>query len=430
MPKGELASLGFAVASCSNFPFGHFNAYEAIAKDEQIDFVLHLGDYIYEYGHEGYGGKTGKEIGREHIPSHEIVSLADYRLRHAQYKSDVNSRLMHASHPLIAIWDDHESTNNPYMGGAENHQENEGDWAVRREESLQAYFEWMPIRDPENGDKKALWRSFEFGDLATLITLETRHTGRSLQIDYKEHLPNIKSLEDRNTFMEDIMGDKSRTMISKEMDAFLYDHLQASVEKKQPWRVIGNQIPMARTHVPPITDELIASLEIEESNPVYQHVMQFKVLGDLDLPIYTDTWDGYPVARENFYATCEKAGAQDLLVLTGDSHAYWLNQLHNGAGVQMGYEVGTTGITSPGDFQYFGNEKAKVLDKLMSDGNKEILWTDNVSKGYVRVVLTHENAKTDYVAVSDILTTSYDTAVVKSVEFKNNAGHLELQTLA
>ena len=111
LPTEKLERLGLAVVACSNYPFGHFNAYDAIAKDEQIDFVVHLGDYIYEYGPDGYGGNTGAEIGRPHAPDREIVSLADYRERHAQYKSDAGSRAMHAAHPLIAIWDDHESAN-------------------------------------------------------------------------------------------------------------------------------------------------------------------------------------------------------------------------------------------------------------------------------------------------------------------------------
>lgn len=122
MPQGEVDKLTFAVVSCSNYPFGYFNAYNAIALDESVDWVLHLGDYLYEYGIEGYGGDTGKTLGRSHDPAHEILSLADYRRRHAQYKSDAHSRQMHAAYSLLAIWDDHESANNPWMGGAENHQ--------------------------------------------------------------------------------------------------------------------------------------------------------------------------------------------------------------------------------------------------------------------------------------------------------------------
>ena len=151
LPVGHVENLTIAVVSCSNFSFGYFNGYEAIARDSGVDVVAHLGDYIYEHGPDGYGGETGPRIGRAHSPAHEIVSLADYRQRHAQYKTDPGSLAMHARHPLIVIWDDHETTNNPWMGGAENHQPDEGSWQARRAASMQAYYEWMPVRDPLAG---------------------------------------------------------------------------------------------------------------------------------------------------------------------------------------------------------------------------------------------------------------------------------------
>ena len=151
IPEGHLEQLVIAVVSCSNYPFGYFNAYEVIANDPQIDIVVHLGDYIYEYDENSYGGETGRRIGRIHEPRHETVALGDYRQRHAQYKSDLASLAMHARHPLVAIWDDHESANNPWMQGAENHQPEEGSWSTRRAASLKAYYEWMPARDPAPG---------------------------------------------------------------------------------------------------------------------------------------------------------------------------------------------------------------------------------------------------------------------------------------
>lgn len=417
LPKGQIDQLGLALVSCSNFPFGYFNTYEAIANDEKVEFVVHLGDYIYEYGEEGYGGKTGKELNRNHLPAHETVSLHDYRLRHAQYKSDVQSRKMHAAHPIIVLWDDHESANNPYMGGAQNHQDDEGSWEQRKTDSLQAYYEWMPIRDPKrNTSREEYWRVFEFGDLATMISLETRHTGRSKQIDYAEHLPSIDSIEKRNTFVENILGNPDRTMLSEKMHTFLKKHLSQSVKDKKAWRLIANQIPMARTHVPKISEEIISELNVSEDSPLYDSVMQFKALGELDLPIYTDTWDGYPVAREAFYQSCNSAGAEDLLVFTGDSHAYWFNALSTSEGKPMGYEIGTTGVTSPGDFEYFGQEKAELLDSLVADANDEIIWTNNTAKGYVRVVLNEKAAHIDYLAVSDIKSRNYELQSVKHLE--------------
>ena len=177
LPTGSLNRLCIALTSCSNYSFGYFNGYDAIARDEAVEYVLHTGDYIYEYAADGWGGTTARQIGREHKPANEIVSLSDYRQRHAQYKRDAGSLAMHAAKPLLALWDDHESANNPWSGGAQNHQANEGIWAHRRSASLRAYYEWMPIRDPAPGqDPASLWRNYVFGDLASLVTMETRHT--------------------------------------------------------------------------------------------------------------------------------------------------------------------------------------------------------------------------------------------------------------
>ncbi|WP_233999991.1 alkaline phosphatase D family protein [Porphyrobacter sp. TH134] len=114
LPTGRLDRLGIALASCSNYAFGYFNAYETIAHDPSVDFVLHTGDYIYEYGHDGWGDDVASTIGRRHDPAHEIVSLSDYRRRHAQYKTDAGAQAMHAAHTFLACWDDHESANNPW----------------------------------------------------------------------------------------------------------------------------------------------------------------------------------------------------------------------------------------------------------------------------------------------------------------------------
>ena len=196
LPEGPVDRLGIAVASCTNYPLGHFNAYDAIARDADVDVVFHAGDYIYEYSTEGWGGEIARALGRESLPDREIGTLADYRQRHAQYKSDPASQAMHAAHPFVACWDDHEVTNNPWTGGAQNHQpEEEGDWETRRANALRAYFEWMPIRDPE--PRRRYWRTYRFGDLATFVILETRHTGRDKEPAYPDWA-RIETQEDRD----------------------------------------------------------------------------------------------------------------------------------------------------------------------------------------------------------------------------------------
>ncbi|MEQ8207121.1 MAG: alkaline phosphatase D family protein, partial [Woeseia sp.] len=202
LPTGPVDRLVFAAVTCSNYAFGYFNAYEAIANDDDIELVVHLGDYIYEHGTDAFGGETGRRIGRNHEPAHETLTLADYRRRFAQYKTDAGSMAMHARHPLIVLWDDHETANNPWMGGAANHQADEGDWEARRAAALQAFYEWLPVRDsPSGGRREEYWRHYKFGDLASLITLEARHTGRSQQIDSDDYLPDIHSQADAENFV-------------------------------------------------------------------------------------------------------------------------------------------------------------------------------------------------------------------------------------
>ena len=417
LPVGGLDRLGVALISCSNYPFGHFNAYDAIAKDADVDFVLHTGDYIYEYGADAWGHEEGAGLGRTHAPANEIVTLADYRTRHAQHKTDAGSRAMHGAHPFIASWDDHESANNPWIDGAQNHQpETEGDWDARRAASLRAYYEWMPIREPEPGFSRAeFWRTYSFGNLATLVTLETRHTGRDEQVDYAAYAETITSPETRDAFMSDVIGAPNRRMLSDRMEAALADGLSASVAAGQPWRLIGNPSPIARMLVPDVAAYGIDPAKAPKGEAPGEGANLFWK-AQWNLPFYTDTWDGYPAAREAFYALSRTAGAEDLLFLTGDSHSFWANQLFSGEGRPMGLELGTAGVTSPGDFVDTGwdAETAEALDRVFEQALEEVRWTDNMHQGYVRVVLTQAQADVAYVAVDTVLLPDYRTEVIRT----------------
>lgn len=413
LPVGELKQLGIALASCSNYPFGYFNAYDAIAKDKGVDYVLHTGDYIYEYGADGWGGDVGSKLGRIHSPKHEIISLQDYRERHAQYKSDPGSIAMHAQHPLICLWDDHESSNNPWVGGAQNHQVNEGQWRDRRFASIRAYYEWMPVRDPGTHNRRAdFWRHYSFGDLASLVTIESRHTARALQIDYADHLPTIKTHEDAKRFYNQVLSAPGRKMISTGMERFLSGALKRSIESKQPWRLLGNAIPMAKMPVPNVGE---AGITLPDGSPVPGVTADLLWKGQHNLPFYLDTWDGYHWARERFYDLCHSLGASDLLVLTGDSHSFWANTLHKDNGMRMGVEIGTAGISSPGDFveSGFGDEQARKLDRLFAEGIPEVRWTDNMHQGYVRLDIRPDHAQASYESVSTVLSPEYRVSTLR-----------------
>jgi alkaline phosphatase D len=432
LATGLLDRLGIALASCSNYAFGFFNAYDAIAADPDIDFVLHTGDYIYEYGAEGWGADIARKLGRVHEPAHEIVSLADYRTRHAQYKTDAGSRAMLAAHTLLCCWDDHESTNNPWSGGAQNHQpQTEGDWAARRAASIRAYFEWMPVREPEwlessrSKSRMQFWRSYSFGDLATLVTLETRHTARAKQIDYADWYPKIRTRADADRLRREEMGKPGRRMLAPEMEADLADSLSRSVKAGQPWRLIGNPMPIARTDIPDFVamgllpePEIIrkpdGSVDIKKTLDS-QPGADIAWKGKWNLPFYEDTWDGYPWAREQLYALSRKAGAGDLVFLTGDSHSFWANRLADDAGRPAGLEIGTSGVTSPGDFveRGFSPKEAAAIDKAFGEHIDEIVWTDNLNQGYVRVSLGRDGGEADFIGVSTVRSPHYFTSIVK-----------------
>ena len=409
LPEGSVTELNFAVVSCQLYGGGLFNAYDAIAKLERIDAILHLGDYIYEYGRDGYGKEIAQKLGREVEPPHEIVTLADYRTRHALYKRDPDLQAAHARAAMIAVWDDHETANDSFREGAENHQpESEGDWAKRKAAAMQAYFEWMPIRDPQAGRSwEAINRSFQFGDLATLAMVETRLLARSQQAEFKGATPSPeafgKVLAERNRDDRELLGETQR--------AWLEGVLTQSVKAKTPWQVLGNQVVMARVPGPdlqkmlgPIYAGAVAKLPPEIRGRVEAAQAGFRA----GLPFNLDSWDGYPAARERLYASFRRAGAQPL-VLSGDSHAFWCNALADAIGVPVASEFGTSGISSPS----IGDSAPQLpLGKLLEQAGEEVLFCDQRAKGYILLTLTPTQAVADYRAMSTIMAKPYTVASV------------------
>ncbi len=426
LPTGRLDQLVIAVASCSNFPFGRFNGYQAIADDPDVDVVVHLGDYIYEYSEDGYGAADGRRLGRIHEPRHEIVTLGDYRQRHAQYKREPGSLAMHAMHPLIPTWDDHESTNNPWSGGAQNHQEGEGAWLDRRSISLRAYYEWMPVREPGVGEPPEQRRGhFSFGDLASVYMVETRHMARSEQIDYSKHESKLETPKSAAEFYDRVVGADDRRMISSSDAAFLRDGLAASVAEGQPWRILANQIILARVVSPDLDDEAFASAVQIDDDYAKRFYAGMSKLGEVGLPFNMDAWDGYPAARERLYRMAAEVGARDLLAVTGDTHVFWQNRLFDASGRPAGLELGTSGITSPSGFQGFGKTAAARLDELISARNAGVEWLDSGHRGFIRLTLRRDAARAEFVALSTIESRNFSTRVLRSVDIARRDGILE-----
>ncbi|WP_375399015.1 alkaline phosphatase D family protein [uncultured Sphingomonas sp.] len=402
LPVGATADVVFAVVSCALYTGGFFNAYRAIAALPRVDAVVHLGDYIYEYGMDGYGGSIGKKIGRLVDPPHEIVTLADYRRRHACYKADADLQACHARAAMIAVWDDHETANDSWTGGAENHQPaSEGSWAARKAAAMQAYFEWMPIRDPVLGRPwEAINRSFQFGDLATLAMVETRLLARSEQTEIGTKVDAAFLAAALKT-----RADPRREMLGEAQRRWLEGELAASVGAGRPWQVLGNQVVMARVRGVVVDPARVA--------PVYRpNVEAAQASYAAGLPFGLDSWDGYPAARERLYASFRRASSRPL-VLSGDSHAFWANQLADAGGVPVAAELGATAITSLS----IGDVMPDVpVGQMLADANDEVLFCDQRAKGYVLLTLTPNVARAAYRAVSTVMAREFTERTVAMFE--------------
>ena len=421
LPAGAVSQARFAVMSCSNYPFGYFNVYDLVARYDDLDAVIHLGDYIYEYSREGYGGDAGRALGREHSPAHEIVTLADYRLRHAQYKADPASQAMHARHPLIAIWDDHETSNDSWSGGAENHDPaTEGDWNVRRRAALQAYYEWMPVREPEMAPE-AFFRSFSFGDLLTIAALETRLMARARQFEFSEVIPTLKTPEDVAHFRDTVLWDETREMLGRAQLDYFDRVLRNSVASGQPWRLIANQVIMAKVTAPDlnphVSEEDIVALEQQ-----WDQARAFVKSSALGLPLNFDAWDGYPSARERFYGLARDAGAAGMIVVTGDTHTWWANDLTDRSGGHMGVELGTHSVTSPSPYrkEFLGGKGAEYA-LLTNRENKDVRYLSGESHGFIDLTITREKARAEFVAVDTIDSKAYNGFVKAAFDIKKTA---------
>ena len=404
LPRGRIEDVVLAVVSCQLYPGGLFNAYDAIARSERLDAVVHLGDYIYEYGADGYGAEIGRKLNRLPEPAHEILTLADYRQRHAQVKRDPDMQAAHARAAFICVWDDHEVANDDWIGGAENHDpKTEGDWGKRKAAAMQAYFEWMPIRDPRPGQPwEAINRSFDFGDLATLVMLETRLLARSEQARSKGDMPE----PDEYAAMMARRARADRELLGAGQLGWVERTLAASVEAGTPWQVIGNQVVMARVDGPDLEKQmgakgyadLIARLPASARTALAEAQASYRA----GLPLSFDSWDGYPAARERLYAAFRRAGSHPVVV-SGDSHAAWANDLYDASGTLVAAEFGGTSITSPS----WGDVMPGIGREIAAANPKVVRFCDQDHKGYLHLTLTREAATARYVTVSTVMAKPY-----------------------
>jgi len=450
LPVGAVDRLRFGVVSCSSLAHGFFNAYRFVAERADLDAVLHLGDYIYEYGNGEYGDA------RTYEPPGEILSLEDYRTRYAHYRLDPDLAEAHRQHPFIVIWDDHESTNNSWRDNAENHTERtpdddgdgEGCWVQRKAWAIQAYREWLPIRDnlpdyvapaacddPLEAVRKAaqerIYRRFDFGDLVTLTMLDTRLIGRD-----QPRRPNLSTLgpptvapdtDSRNTDNDQLdtglfdacaapyAADYS--MLGAAQKQWLFDQLGQTAAR---WRLIGQQVMMGQLKVVgapeplcalPGSDDVLALLPasgtpLDEALNVIRNNLPALGAGR-SIYLNADQWDGYPVERRALFDFFSANAFDNVVVLTGDIHTSWAIDLTpdpnnllaynplTGQGA-VGVEFVCTSVTSP------GLEPLDQASDLLRLNNPHMKFIDLARRGYMVMDITPERTQGEWWYVSTI----------------------------
>ena len=360
LPAGTATRLRLAVVSCSNLAQGYFNAYRRVAERADLDLVLHLGDYIYEYG------ASSSDV-RVHEPAVETVTLSDYRTRYAQYRRDADLQELHRQHPMIAIWDDHDIASNANVAGSQNHTEGaEGTWTARVAAALQAHYEWMPVRVVDAANPRKDYRSFSYGNLVDLMMLEERVLARSPQ------LPTNTSIDGVFT-QSGAFANPSREMLGSEQHDWLSGRLRSSTAK---WKFVGQGVMLAQLKILPATNAAGGGRFI---NP--------------------DQWDGYQPARDRLFEVLKGNGAlaavDNVVVLSGDAHSSWAADLtqdpNNGDPASGGYDESSgagsravefvdTSVTSPTFFDTFG-----LAATALRSINPHFKYIDLSRRGYMLV---------------------------------------------
>jgi alkaline phosphatase D len=403
LPSGPLPHFKVAVFSCSNKPFGWFNAYAHAAARHDIDLVVHLGDYIYEYPVGHYPEPTETVRGRDILPASEIIHLDDYRQRYASYRVDPGLQELHRLFPMVAIWDDHEIANDTWLHGAENHQPDEGVFEVRKAAATKAHREWLP--QPET-----MYHRYDIGDLASLITLDTRDTGREKQLDLGAALKGGKA--GLISFRDSVWNDPARTLMGPAQEAWFADTIKTSVQAGQKWQLVAQQIVMGSILTP---KDAMTWLGADADKRAQAFVGGGIAAAAAGIPGNMDAWDGYPQARQRLLKAAQAADA-DMVVVSGDSHNAWAFDLA-ADGKPAGVEFGGHSVTSPGYESALKADPAVVRAGLVA-ANPGLRWCDTSRRGYLTVEFTPDAARSDWVFMSTIrnrslATTSSQTATVQ-----------------
>jgi alkaline phosphatase D len=357
LPDGPTPWARMAVVCCADPSFGPLRAYRAVAEDE-VDLVLHLGDYVYEEA------KGDLEV----PPGHDCVTLDDYRARHAATRSSPDLQALHLRHPVVFSWDDHDVADNAWRDGAKEHDpEEQGPWADRLAAAARARHEWVPSRLPDPDDPAAMWRSFGIGDLAELVVLDTRVTGRDEQAGDS---PEAKSLDDPS---RSLLGDVQRTWAHERV-----------ADRSRPWCLLATQVTLA-----PLALPVPAGAAIDPVLPGGYAVVD-------DVAVCTDEWDGYPAERDALYAAARRRDG-GVVAVSGDVHSSWAMELRDDEGV-VGVEAVCPSVSSTPMGEQLPSGWEDLAERA-ADGVDGQRWRDLQHRGYVRLDVRPERVRVDWLRV-------------------------------
>jgi alkaline phosphatase D len=455
LPQGSVDSVKLAVMSCANFPAGYFNVYEMAAQRDDLDAVVHLGDYLYEYARGEYASENAAALGREVLPEGELFLLADYRTRYSQYRSDSSLQKLHAKVPFITVWDDHEVANDTWKEGAENHNDGEGDFDQRKEAALQAYFEWLPIRPWSEGNHEEIYRSFNYGNLVDLHMLDTRVLGRDKQLEYGDYIDATTGTFDSDNFLAAVT-DTNRTLLGQTQLLWLQQTLLQSTAK---WQVLGQQVLMGKMLMPAaiatqqmsipqfaelaaiaqlaaraqagdttLTTEELAYLQANQDQLTPQVIALLQLSS---IPYNLDAWDGYAYEREVIYATAKSLN-HNLVVIAGDTHNAWASELTDTNGDTVGVEFATSSVSSPGLEYYLGLSDVEMpateaaIVSLISD----LKYANLKDRGYLLLTFTADEVRSDWQYVDTILDTTFASLDARNYSATSAAGNPQVVAMS
>ncbi|MFW1024515.1 alkaline phosphatase D family protein [Vibrio parahaemolyticus] len=414
LPEDGVEKASMAVVSCANYPAGYFHVYREILNQHEqspFDVVLHLGDYIYEYGAGGYASEDAAALGREPSKGTECITLDDYRKRYAQYRQDADLQALHAKLPMIAVWDDHELANDTWKNGAENHQDDEGSFIDRRAAAAAAWTEWLPVRE-NTFSNMLIYRQFSFGNLVNLMMLDTRFVGRDKPLDYFSlSAPTMEAIG--GLVAQSRSAD--RELLGTEQLAWLMNEFNTHDAK---WNVLGQQVLMSRMELPSSVMtamfQLFTSTEEKKTeallavNTAITGYLADPSADPISLPYNLDAWDGYYVEREKVYQLA-KASSGNFVCLAGDTHNAWASELKDVSNNPIGVEFATSSVSSPGLEEYLALDPVAIaqMEYTLPHLVSELQWADIKQRGFMRVTFTAEAAQSTWYLVSTIKDKKY-----------------------